>query len=1186
MERVDSGDESFLLLRTPDTVYPLCTAAALALNPDDPTAAVHRGRDLHRTLLNWGPRPGPSRRSADEDLAQGLADLFLRPIELWSLDPPEKRVLCPTGLAPDPRIAPVALLRRGPRLDPVVERGPRRHVVPPSPPSSSSASGSQGTARSSVSRGVTPLPTPRSLPEGVPVALTPPPPRPRRSPTPPPRPLPRRPVLVTATWNVRGAAARDAPDVIDRELYSRGVHVAALQETRVGARALLTQHYRWVLEGSKPRGGRGVALLIRRDLPDFRLRAYTVVHRDVLTAEVLLGGLLFTVVAAHLPSAGAPSQRTALAALSAAAAAARPSHWLLLLGDFNAHLGLDGRTGDQDDVVGPALLHQDTNPAGAGLRALAERFRLRVLTTSARSRGCRVTWVAGGANARDDAPRSQVDHILSDYPNVHRVCGEFALEMHSDHKLITATLHLPAPEAYPFQPVWDRVRQRPRGPRPAPPVRPHQPRLGADWVLTRLNDEEELQLQYRTSLDEALERAAQAAAPAPLSWGRLRDALVTAANATIRVPPSPLTPRTALALDLRDRAQHAARMAPADPQARNDLREANAALAAQKRTHERDREARFFAQVDGVHPQQRLRTAYRYIRQARRRSQAAAAPGVTIREWEAEAQRLAVGVHPPLLPEEPHPGALAPSAEQLAAYARRMARNTAPGPDGIPAELFVHASGAFYVILQKVVAEAWDSGRFPEAWLTSLQHPIPKVRRPTSVDEFRPISLCNVIYKLVAAHLHHLLVDLLPPLPFYQAGFQPGRSTSDHIFVVRRVLDEYWRAGRTVHLLALDIKAAFPFVDKTQVVEALVEAGAPPLLTNRVISLALTDRTYIRWMGQATSTVTRGRGVRMGCPVSPWLFTLVLHRAVARAVQHLPRFDLAAARQEVVPAVCAYADDLLVVAADYMDVAAFLDAFVDRVREIGLVLNYRKCEYLVRSPGAPDPEPFPRPARVGQHQVQQVDRLVYLGVVITNQLSRQPGVHHRVRRMQLSATAILPTFRLHPLPGDVLDRMYNTILLPSIQYDQAVGSTTRRSRATLRREAAVTLAALHATARHPGNPRPLPPPSRAASVNRAIRAARVQFAGHIHRRPPGHPLRTALHLDLGRKKVGRPCYTFRDTLRQDLARLPPPPEGWEALWNSKQATTAYLRQVRDEGSSSEEEAPRSRGRSSPAGGTP
>ncbi|KAK3913124.1 Retrovirus-related Pol polyprotein from type-2 retrotransposable element R2DM, partial [Frankliniella fusca] len=434
-------------------------------------------------------------------------------------------------------------------------------------------------------------------------------------------------------------------------------------------------------------------------------------------------------------------------------------------------------------------------------------------------------------------------------------------------------------------------------PRP-PPQRPHQPRLGADWVLTRLNDEEELQLQYRTSLDEALERAAQAAAPAPLSWGRLRDALVTAANATIRVPPSPLTPRTALALDLRDRAQHAARMAPADPQARNDLHEANAALAAQKRIHERDREARFFAQV----------------------------------------------------------------------------------------------------------------------------------------------------------------------------------------------------------------------------VEALVEAGAPPLLTNRVISLALTDRTYIRWMGQATSTVTRGRGVRMGCPVSPWLFTLVLHRAVARAVQHLPRFDLAAARQAVVPAVCAYADDLLVVAADYMDVAAFLDAFVDRVREIGLVLNYRKCEYLVRSPGAPDPEPFPRPARVGQHQVQPVDRLVYLGAVITNQLSRQPGVHHRVRRMQLSATAILPTFRLHPLPGDVLDRMYNTILLPSIQYDQAVGSTTRRSRATLRREAAVTLAALHATARHPGDPRPLPPPSKAASVNRAIRAARVQFAGHIHRRPPGHPLRTALHLDLGRKK--------------------------------------------------------------------
>ncbi|KAK3910227.1 Ectoine dioxygenase [Frankliniella fusca] len=294
MDRLDVGDSSFLLLRTPPSDYPLCAAAALALNPDDPTAALHRGRELHRTLVNWGPRPGPSRHRPDDVVAQGLADLLLRPIELWSLDPLESRVLLPAGLCPDPRIAPLALLHHG-------------------------------------------------------------------------------------------------------------------------ARARLTRHYRWVMEGTRPRGGRGVALLVRRDLPDFRLRSYTIFHRDVLTAEVLLGGLLFTVVVTHLPSAGAPSQRTAMEALAAAVAAARPSQWLLLLGDFNARLGKDGCTG-ADDVVGPVLLHDVTNPAGAGLRALAERYRLRVLTTSVRSRGCRVTWVAGGADARCDAPRSQVDHILTDYP--------------------------------------------------------------------------------------------------------------------------------------------------------------------------------------------------------------------------------------------------------------------------------------------------------------------------------------------------------------------------------------------------------------------------------------------------------------------------------------------------------------------------------------------------------------------------------------------------------------------------------------------------------------------------------------------------------------------------------------------------------------------------------------------------
>ena len=83
----------------------------------------------------------------------------------------------------------------------------------------------------------------------------------------------------------------------------------------------------------------------------------------------------------------------------------------------------------------------------------------------------------------------------------------------------------------------------------------------------------------------------------------------------------------------------------------------------------------------------------------------------------------------------------------------------------------------------------------------------------------------------------------MPPTPIYQAGFQAGRSAYEHIFVVRRILDEAWRAGAEMHVLAMDIRAAFPWVLHEQVIRVLQLRGVPVALINRIASLALHDNT-------------------------------------------------------------------------------------------------------------------------------------------------------------------------------------------------------------------------------------------------------------------------------------------------------------------------------------------------------
>ncbi|XP_020872418.1 uncharacterized protein LOC110226122 [Arabidopsis lyrata subsp. lyrata] len=293
------------------------------------------------------------------------------------------------------------------------------------------------------------------------------------------------------------------------------------------------------------------------------------------------------------------------------------------------------------------------------------------------------------------------------------------------------------------------------------------------------------------------------------------------------------------------------------------------------------------------------------------------------------------------------------SEEEIFKALAAMNVDKAPGPDGFNAGFYKYHWNTIKSGVVNFVKYFFQSGNLDPDINHTYICLVPKIESPTQVKDFRPISLCNIAYKLISKVMAERLKPWLHCLiSEFQSAFIPGRLITDNVIITHELLHSLCtkKVKSPFMALKLDIAKAFDKVEWNYLLSILRRLGFAERWCQWIMKCVTTVTYSVLINGSPSKKIIPSRGLRQGDPLSPYLYLLCtegLSSLLANAVHLKSIHGFKASRNGPAVSHMFFADDsLLFCQANEQDCHQVLQLLQTYATASGQHINFQKSAIL------------------------------------------------------------------------------------------------------------------------------------------------------------------------------------------------------------------------------------------------